>query len=95
MLERKDIQALITNLENLQKGEPEDILSELIENMKIQVMNEEYIDFLASKDALRQNMDISAQAYEAHTECPYPVFRDEICKYPSSPSYITNWLQQH
>ena len=54
MLERKDIQALITNLENLQKGEPEDILSELIENMKIQVMNEEYIDFLGRLYRLKE-----------------------------------------
>ncbi|MGL4797731.1 MAG: hypothetical protein ACRDB0_04360 [Paraclostridium sp.] len=54
MLERKEMQLLITNLENLKKGEPEDILSELIENMKIQVMNEEYIDFLGRLYRLKE-----------------------------------------
>ncbi len=54
MLERKEIQLLISNLENLKKGEPEDILSELIENMKIQVMNEESLDFLGSLYRLKE-----------------------------------------
>lgn len=54
MTERKEIQLLISNLENLKKGEPEDILSELIENMKIQVMNEEYIDFLGRLYRLKE-----------------------------------------
>ncbi|EQK48242.1 MULTISPECIES: hypothetical protein [Paraclostridium] len=54
MLERKEIKNLITNLENLNKGEPEDILSELIENIKIQIVNEEYIDFLGRLYRLKE-----------------------------------------
>ena len=46
MLNRREIKKLLTNLNNLEQGEPEDILSELIENIKIQIVNEEYIDFL-------------------------------------------------
>ncbi|MGL5713652.1 MAG: hypothetical protein ACRCXT_10905 [Paraclostridium sp.] len=54
MLERKEIKRLICNLENLNKGEPEDILSELIENMKIKIINEEYIDFLGRLYRLKE-----------------------------------------
>ena len=43
MLNRSEIKKLISNLNNLEIGEPEDILSELIENIKIQIVNEEYI----------------------------------------------------
>ncbi|MEG0843201.1 MAG: hypothetical protein RRZ84_04420 [Romboutsia sp.] len=54
MLCRREIQKLITNLNNLIVGEPEDILSELIENMKIQIVNEEYIDFLGRLYRLKE-----------------------------------------
>ncbi|MGL5348621.1 MAG: hypothetical protein ACRDA3_14830 [Peptostreptococcaceae bacterium] len=54
MLSRREIQKLITNLKNLESGEPEDILSELVENMKIQVINQEYIDFLGRLYRLKE-----------------------------------------
>ncbi|WP_195940519.1 hypothetical protein [Romboutsia sp. 1001713B170131_170501_G6] len=54
MLGRREIKRLISNLENLENGEPEDILSELIENMKIQIVNEEYIDFLGRLYRLKE-----------------------------------------
>ncbi|RDY24100.1 hypothetical protein CHF27_004595 [Romboutsia maritimum] len=54
MLARREIQHLIINLKNLNLGEPEDILSELIENMKIQIINEEYIDFLGRLYRLKE-----------------------------------------
>ncbi len=65
MLSRRQINKLITNLENLNTGEPEDILSELVENMKIQIINEEYIDFLGRlyrlKEALFKYIFISTK----------------------------------
>ncbi len=54
MLTRREIKKLITNLNNLEQGEPEDILSELIENIKIQIVNEEYIDFLGRLYRLKE-----------------------------------------
>lgn len=54
MLSRREIKKLISNLDNLNIGEPEDILSELIENMKIQIVNEEYIDFLGRLYRLKE-----------------------------------------
>ena len=54
MLSRREIKKLITNLNNLEIGEPEDILSELIENIKIQIVNEEYIDFLGRLYRLKE-----------------------------------------
>lgn len=54
MLSRREITKLMSNLENLKLGEPEDILSELIENMKIQIVNEEYIDFLGRLYRLKE-----------------------------------------
>ena len=54
MLSRMEIKRLVSNLENLENGEPEDILSELIENMKIQIVNEEYIDFLGRLYRLKE-----------------------------------------
>lgn len=54
MLSRREIKKLINNLNNLNIGEPEDILSELIENMKIQIVNEEYIDFLGRLYRLKE-----------------------------------------
>lgn len=46
LLESKDLKALIRNLNDLVDGEPEAIFSELMENVKFQIVNEEYIDFL-------------------------------------------------
>lgn len=54
MLSRMEIKKLMNNLGNLESGEPEDILSELIENMKIQIVNEEYIDFLGRLYRLKE-----------------------------------------
>lgn len=54
MLNRSEIKNLINNLKNLEQGEPEDILSELIENIKIQIVNEEYIDFLGRLYRLKE-----------------------------------------
>ncbi|MGL4911423.1 MAG: hypothetical protein ACRC3Y_03235 [Romboutsia sp.] len=54
MLNRREIKRLISNLENLIDGEAEDILSELIENIKIQIVNEEYIDFLGRLYRLKE-----------------------------------------
>ena len=54
MLTRREIKKLITNLNNLEQGEQEDILSELIENIKIQIVNEEYIDFLGRLYRLKE-----------------------------------------
>lgn len=54
MQSRREVQKLMSNLDNLIKGEPEDILSELIENIKIQIVNEEYIDFLGRLYRLKE-----------------------------------------
>jgi len=54
MLSRIEIAKLKTNLKNLEIGEPEEILSELIENMKIQAINQEYIDFLGRLYRLKE-----------------------------------------
>ena len=71
MLERKEIKDLISNLENLKSGEPEDILSELIENIKIQIVNEEYIDFLGRlyrlKEALFKYIFVSTKENKKYT----------------------------
>ncbi len=42
----KDIKALFRNLNDLVDGDPDAIFSELMENIKFQLVNEEYIDFL-------------------------------------------------
>ncbi len=54
MLSRSEVKKLVTNLNNLEKGEPDDVLSELIENIKIQIINEEYIDFLGRLYRLKE-----------------------------------------
>lgn len=54
MKSRREIIKLKTNLKNLELGEPEEILSELVENMKIQVINQEYIDFLGRLYRLKE-----------------------------------------
>ena len=53
-ISRGDVQSLVTNLENLIEGEPEDLMSELIANIKIQIVNEEYIDFLGRLYRLKE-----------------------------------------
>ena len=71
MLSRREIQKMITNLENLEKGEPDDVLSELVENMKIQVVNQEYIDFLGRlyrlKEALFKYIFVSTKESKTYT----------------------------
>ncbi|HSQ88935.1 hypothetical protein [Romboutsia sp.] len=73
MLSRREINKLINNLNNLNVGEPEDILSELIENMKIQIVNEEYIDFLGRlyrlKEALFKYIFVSTKESKACKIC--------------------------
>lgn len=75
MLSRREIQKLITNLKNLNLGEPEDILSELIENMKIQIVNEEYIDFLGRlyrlKEALFKYIFVNTKESKTYKVCMY------------------------
>ena len=43
---KKEIKDIELNLNNLIKGKPDDMFSELLENIKFQIVNEEYIDFL-------------------------------------------------
>ncbi|MGB3366396.1 MAG: hypothetical protein WBA54_02830 [Acidaminobacteraceae bacterium] len=43
---KKEVKEIEINLDNLIKGKPDDMFSELLENIKFQIVNEEYIDFL-------------------------------------------------
>lgn len=43
----KDVKALKKNLMKLMDGDPDAIFTELLENTKFQIVNEEYIDFLS------------------------------------------------
>ncbi len=45
--ESKDIKALKKNLQSLMDGDADAIFTELLENTKFQIVNEEYIDFLS------------------------------------------------
>lgn len=60
-----EFKMLVTNLEALNKGEPEALLSELLENLKFQIVNEEYIDFLGRvyrfKEAIYKYMFLKTQ----------------------------------
>ena len=73
ILSRGDVQFLITNLENLIAGEPEDIMSELIANIKIQIVNEEYIDFLGRlyrlKEALFKYIFVNTKENKKYKVC--------------------------
>ncbi|RDY26068.1 hypothetical protein CHL78_015155 [Romboutsia weinsteinii] len=73
MIQKREIRNLITNLNNLKLGEPEDILSELIENIKIQIVNEEYIDFLGRlyrlKEALFKYIFVSTKESKNYKVC--------------------------
>lgn len=64
-LNLKGLSRLKDNLENLINGEVEDILSELIENIRIQIINREYIDFLGRlyrvKEALLKYIFVSTK----------------------------------
>ncbi len=72
---KSEINNLIVNLKNLILGEPEDILSELIENMKIKVVNQEYIDFLGRlyrlKEALFKYIFVSTKETKNYKVCMY------------------------
>lgn len=72
---KNEINQLIINLQNLISGEPEDILSELIENMKIKVVNQEYIDFLGRlyrlKEALFKYIFVNTKETKNYTVCMY------------------------
>ena len=72
-LSRGDIQYLIRNLENLISGDPEDLMSELIANIKIQIVNEEYIDFLGRlyrlKEALFKYIFVNTKENKKYKVC--------------------------
>ena len=72
-LSRGDIQYLIRNLENLIFGDPEDLTSELIANIKIQIVNEEYIDFLGRlyrlKEALFKYIFVNTKENKKYKVC--------------------------
>lgn len=66
--EKRELTSIIelkANLEALIQGEPDALLSELLENVKFQIVNEEYIDFLGRvyrfKEALYKYMFMKAQ----------------------------------
>lgn len=46
LLKKPGLKRLHENLEELIEGTPEAVLSELLENIRIQILNQEYIDFL-------------------------------------------------
>ncbi len=56
---------LIVNLDALNDGHPDILMSELLENLKFQIVNEEYIDFLGRvyrfKEAIYKYMFIKSQ----------------------------------
>ncbi len=56
---------LMANLESLNDGQPDALMSELLENLKFQIVNEEYIDFLGRvyrfKEAIYKFMFIKSQ----------------------------------
>ena len=68
-----EIKQLMNNLKRLEDGNPEDILSELIENIKIQIVNEEYIDFLGRvyrlKEALFKYIFVSSKENRNYEVC--------------------------
>ena len=72
-LSRGDVQYLIRNLENLIDGDPEDLMSELIANIKIQIVNEEYIDFLGRlyrlKEALFKYIFVDTKENKKYKVC--------------------------
>ena len=72
-ISRGDVQSLVTNLENLIEGEPEDLMSELIANIKIQIVNEEYIDFLGRlyrlKEALFKDIFVNTKENKKYKVC--------------------------
>ncbi len=55
-LNKEGISNIKSNLENLKNGHPEEILSELIENIKIQIINKEYIDFLGRLYRVKESL---------------------------------------
>lgn len=63
--EEKIIREVKDNLSDLIRGVPDAIFSELLENIKIQIVNEEFIDFLGRvyrfKEAIYKYMFLSAQ----------------------------------
>ncbi|SHH28276.1 hypothetical protein [Tepidibacter thalassicus] len=80
---RKEIKALRRNLIDLLDGEPEAIFSEFIENIKIQLINEEYIDFLGRiyrlKEALFKYIFVKNQSgKDKISMLGYMVFKKNI-----------------
>lgn len=49
-----EFKPLLENLKALENGEPKDMFSELMENLKIKLINEEYIDFLGRVYRLKE-----------------------------------------
>lgn len=64
-LKNPEVKALIENLDLLNNGHPDVLMSELLENLKFQIVNEEYIDFLGRvyrfKEAIYKYMFIKSQ----------------------------------
>lgn len=73
MLSRPEMKKLVNNLNNLKQGEPEEVLSELIENTKIQIINGEYIDFLSRlyrlKEALFKYIFVNSKENKTYKIC--------------------------
>lgn len=61
---------LIENVEALNEGQPDALMSELLENIKFQLVNEEYIDFLGRvyrfKEAIYKFMFMKTQMPDRH-----------------------------
>lgn len=54
MKKKKEIKAIERNLSDLVNGDPAALFSELLENIKFQVVNEQYIDFLGRLYRLKE-----------------------------------------
>ena len=64
-IKHKTCKGLASNLDALINGDPDALMSELLENLKFQIVNEEYIDFLGRvnrfKEAIYKYMFIRSQ----------------------------------
>ncbi len=64
-IKHKTCKGLASNLDALINGDPDALMSELLENLKFQIVNEEYIDFLGRvnrfKEAIYKYMFIKSQ----------------------------------
>ncbi|MFI3209861.1 MAG: hypothetical protein R3Y64_02215 [Peptostreptococcaceae bacterium] len=56
LIKKPALSNLKDNLTNLVEGCPDDVLSELIENIRIQILNQEYIDFLGRLYRVKESL---------------------------------------